>query len=163
MWLCFGASKSECVVCVCVCACVCVCVRVRVILCACSSLCACPCVCVLVCTPHAQRGADVSGSLWLWLTVSTLQVHVPLPGAEAREAMLRKRLPVDQCSDIDYAAIAARTQGFSGSDITLLCKETAMRPLRRLMDELETAEGAAASKRAHCLPHTGASIACSRS
>ena len=159
MWLCFGASKSECVVCVCVCVCV------RVFLCACSSLCVCPCVRVLVCTAHAQCGADVSGSLWLWLwlTLSTLQVHVPLPGAEAREAMLRKRLPVDQCSDIDYAAIAARTQGFSGSDITLLCKETAMRPLRRLMDELETAEGAAASKRAHCLPHTGASIACSRS
>ena len=72
---------------------------------------------------------------------------MPLPAAAAREAMLRKRLPAEHCRELNYESFAARTEGFSGSDITLLCKEAAMRPLRRLMDELETAEGPAANKR----------------
>jgi SpoVK/Ycf46/Vps4 family AAA+-type ATPase len=34
---------------------------------------------------------------------------------------------------IDFPALAARTDQYSGSDIVLLCKEAAMRPVRRLM------------------------------
>lgn len=68
------------------------------------------------------------------------RVHVGLPEAAAREVMLRKKLPPEHAKDLDYATIAAATEGFSGSDITLLCKECAMRPLRRVMARLESGE-----------------------
>jgi SpoVK/Ycf46/Vps4 family AAA+-type ATPase len=32
---------------------------------------------------------------------------------------------------VNYSAIAAATEGFSGADIKLLCKEAAMKPVRR--------------------------------
>ena len=37
---------------------------------------------------------------------------------------------------LDYKNLAARTEGYSGSDIVLVCKEAAMRPVRRLMNKL---------------------------
>lgn len=37
---------------------------------------------------------------------------------------------------IDYKEVAKRSDGYSGSDIKLLCKEAAMKPLRRLLYQL---------------------------
>lgn len=42
--------------------------------------------------------------------------------------------------DVDLRVVAQRTGGFSGSDIRLLCKEVAMKPIRRLIARLETLE-----------------------
>ncbi|KAF9683729.1 hypothetical protein SADUNF_Sadunf04G0044600 [Salix dunnii] len=42
--------------------------------------------------------------------------------------------------------LVERTEGFSGSDIRLLCKEAAMQPLRRLMTLLEDREEAVVSE-----------------
>ena len=39
--------------------------------------------------------------------------------------------------EIPYDLLVERTEGYSGSDIRLLCKETAMQPLGRLMSQLE--------------------------
>jgi katanin p60 ATPase-containing subunit A1 len=41
---------------------------------------------------------------------------------------------------LPYDLLVERTEGFSGSDIRLLCKEAAMQPLRRLMTLLEDKE-----------------------
>lgn len=38
------------------------------------------------------------------------------------------------------ARLARLTEGYSGSDIVLVCKEAAMRPVRRLMTRLEAME-----------------------
>lgn len=41
---------------------------------------------------------------------------------------------------LPYDLLVEKTEGFSGSDIRLLCKEAAMQPLRRLMAKLEEKE-----------------------
>lgn len=41
---------------------------------------------------------------------------------------------------MDVKQIASTLESYSGSDIRLVCKEAAMKPLRRLMDKIELAE-----------------------
>ena len=65
------------------------------------------------------------------------RILVGLPGEDARRRMMSRYLePHDVADDVDLAALAAKTDGYSGADVMLLCKEGAMRPLRRLMDRL---------------------------
>lgn len=49
--------------------------------------------------------------------------------------------------DLDYAAYARATEGYSGSDIKLVCKEAAMRPLRRILRKLQDIEDSDGSTR----------------
>ena len=65
------------------------------------------------------------------------RILVDLPSPEAREAMIRKLVP-NKDGELDYTEFASRLEGYSGSDIRLVCKEAAMKPLRRLMREIET-------------------------
>jgi katanin p60 ATPase-containing subunit A1 len=65
------------------------------------------------------------------------RILVGLPGEDARRRMMSRYLePHDVSGDVDLAALAAKTDGYSGADVMLLCKEGAMRPLRRLMERL---------------------------
>jgi katanin p60 ATPase-containing subunit A1 len=64
------------------------------------------------------------------------RVLVPLPVAEAREQMLRKNLIGRASSDLNYEEVAVKTEGYSGADLHLVCREAAMMPVRRLMDRL---------------------------
>jgi katanin p60 ATPase-containing subunit A1 len=76
------------------------------------------------------------------------RVLVSLPDEPARLSMLEKLLggggggkelhPLS--AEVDLKEVAARTHGFSGSDIRLLCKEVAMKPVRRMMFVLEEME-----------------------
>ncbi|VFQ58795.1 unnamed protein product [Cuscuta campestris] len=66
------------------------------------------------------------------------RILVPLPEPEARKAMFEELLPSASDGDIlPYDLLVEKTEGYSGSDIRLLCKEAAMQPLRRLMASLE--------------------------
>ncbi|KAF7803167.1 katanin p60 ATPase-containing subunit A-like 2 [Senna tora] len=66
------------------------------------------------------------------------RILVPLPEPEARQAMFEELLPHQPGEEqIPYDLLVDRTEGYSGSDIRLLCKEAAMQPLRRLMSQLE--------------------------
>jgi katanin p60 ATPase-containing subunit A1 len=63
------------------------------------------------------------------------RILVPLPHVHAREHFLRMTLgQVCVDYDVDFAQIAAASEGFSGADLKLLCKEAAMCPLRRLLE-----------------------------
>ncbi|XP_030480928.2 uncharacterized protein LOC115697898 isoform X2 [Cannabis sativa] len=66
------------------------------------------------------------------------RILVPLPEPEARRAMVEELLPSKPSEEnLPYDTLVEKTEGFSGSDIRLLCKEAAMQPLRRLMAQLE--------------------------
>ncbi|KAF6142845.1 hypothetical protein GIB67_002709 [Kingdonia uniflora] len=66
------------------------------------------------------------------------RILVPLPEPEARRAMFEELLPsVPEEETLPYNLLVDSTEGFSGSDIRLLCKEAAMQPLRRIMGLLE--------------------------
>jgi len=70
------------------------------------------------------------------------RILVPLPEMESREQMFRTFLTSDIAdSSIQYKAFAEKTEGYSGSDIRLVCKEAAMEPLRRLMTSLQARYG----------------------
>ncbi|XP_009786499.1 uncharacterized protein [Nicotiana sylvestris] len=69
------------------------------------------------------------------------RILVPLPEPEARCAMFEELLPsLPEEESLPYDLLVEKTEGFSGSDIRLLCKEAAMQPLRRLMAKLEEKE-----------------------
>ncbi|XAR59347.1 Microtubule-severing ATPase [Bertholletia excelsa] len=66
------------------------------------------------------------------------RILVPLPNPEARRAMFQELLPSHtEDEKLPYDLLVERTEGYSGSDIRLVCKEAAMQPLRRLLSVLE--------------------------
>ncbi|XP_009802145.1 uncharacterized protein LOC107799024 [Nicotiana tabacum] len=66
------------------------------------------------------------------------RILVPLPEPEARRAMFEELLSSAREEEtLPYDLLVEKTEGFSGSDIRLLCKEAAMQPLRRLIAQLE--------------------------
>ncbi|KAE9610623.1 putative microtubule-severing ATPase [Lupinus albus] len=69
------------------------------------------------------------------------RILVPLPEPVARREMFEQLLPPQPGEEqLPHDLLVDRTEGYSGSDIRLLCKETAMQPLRRLMSQLELKE-----------------------
>ncbi|XP_021342842.1 katanin p60 ATPase-containing subunit A-like 2 isoform X13 [Mizuhopecten yessoensis] len=74
------------------------------------------------------------------------RIIVDLPTFEARKAMFKYYLPHIVCpkegglellSHLDYDMLANKTESYSGSDLRLVCKEAAMRPVRKIFDALE--------------------------
>ncbi|KAH7440246.1 hypothetical protein KP509_04G098000 [Ceratopteris richardii] len=68
------------------------------------------------------------------------RILVPLPEKEARRAMFEDLLSPQKGIHLPYDSMVEATEGYSGSDIRIVCKEAAMRPLRRLMSLLELNE-----------------------
>ncbi|XP_071538180.1 katanin p60 ATPase-containing subunit A-like 2 [Panulirus ornatus] len=75
------------------------------------------------------------------------RILVPLPGMEAREAMFRHHLPevIPDLEDaghaidthLDYEKLAQVSEGYSGSDLQVVCREAAMGCLRKIFNVLE--------------------------
>ncbi|XP_064653296.1 katanin p60 ATPase-containing subunit A-like 2 isoform X4 [Lineus longissimus] len=74
------------------------------------------------------------------------RIIVDLPTPEARKSMFKFYLPpvvvpkdggLSLKAEIDYDHVADATEGYTGSDIKLVCKEAAMRPVRKIFDALE--------------------------
>jgi katanin p60 ATPase-containing subunit A1 len=66
------------------------------------------------------------------------RVLVGLPSLSARRQLLARLLHdhVDEKS-FDFDLVAAKTEGLSGADIDILCREAMMRPIRALIHKLE--------------------------
>lgn len=71
------------------------------------------------------------------------KILVPLPEPEARRSMFEELLPAEPKEQmLPFDILVERTEGYSGSDIRLVCKEAAMQPVRRVMAILEKKEEA---------------------
>ncbi|XP_075849585.1 katanin p60 ATPase-containing subunit A-like 2 isoform X1 [Microcebus murinus] len=75
------------------------------------------------------------------------RILVDLPCREARQAMIRHWLPpaskstaLELRTELDYSVLSQETEGYSGSDIKLVCREAAMRPVRKIFNKLENQE-----------------------
>ncbi|XP_037661881.1 katanin p60 ATPase-containing subunit A-like 2 isoform X5 [Choloepus didactylus] len=73
------------------------------------------------------------------------RILVDLPSQEARQAMIRHWLPpvsksraLELRTALDYSKLSQEMEGYSGSDIKLVCREAAMRPVRKIFDALES-------------------------
>ena len=63
------------------------------------------------------------------------RVYIPLPSAEGREALLKINMRGLELEDtVDFKPIIKATDGFSGADMSNLCREAAMMPLRRRLN-----------------------------
>ncbi|XP_066102720.1 katanin p60 ATPase-containing subunit A-like 2 isoform X1 [Saccopteryx bilineata] len=72
------------------------------------------------------------------------RILVDLPSREARQVMIHHWLPpvsksmaLELRTDLDYSLLSQETEGYSGSDVKLVCREAAMRPVRKIFSALE--------------------------
>nr|XP_045000212.1 katanin p60 ATPase-containing subunit A-like 2 isoform X7 [Jaculus jaculus] len=72
------------------------------------------------------------------------RILVDLPSQGARQAMIHHWLPpvsqsqaVELRTELEYDVLSKETEGYSGSDIKLVCREAAMRPVRKIFSVLE--------------------------
>ena len=61
------------------------------------------------------------------------RIHVPLPDTEARATILEIHMEdIEVSPTVDYEEMADLTEGYSGRDISIVCREAAMEPIRDL-------------------------------
>jgi len=64
------------------------------------------------------------------------RIYIPLPTRAGREQLFKINLKGIQLSEqIDWATLHEITEGYSGADITCVCRDAAMMPLRRKLAE----------------------------
>ncbi|XP_063059700.1 katanin p60 ATPase-containing subunit A-like 1 [Engraulis encrasicolus] len=83
------------------------------------------------------------------------RIYIPLPTAKGRAELLRINLrEVEVAPDVDLALIAEKIQGYSGADITNVCRDAAMMAMRRRIQGLCPEEIRALSKEELQMPVT---------
>jgi vacuolar protein-sorting-associated protein 4 len=61
------------------------------------------------------------------------KIHVPLPGRDARKSIFGIHMEdIEVSPTVDYEEMADLTEGYSGRDISIVCREAAMEPIREL-------------------------------
>uniref|UniRef100_A0A8C9VIV7 Katanin p60 ATPase-containing subunit A1 n=1 Tax=Scleropages formosus TaxID=113540 RepID=A0A8C9VIV7_SCLFO len=75
------------------------------------------------------------------------RIYIPLPTAKGRAELLKINLrEVEVAPDVDLALIAEKIQGYSGADITNVCRDASMMAMRRRIQGLAPEEIRALSK-----------------
>lgn len=60
------------------------------------------------------------------------RIYIPLPNSDGREALLRINLKeVEVTEDLDISEVASKLDGYSGADITNVCRDASMMAMRR--------------------------------
>ncbi len=61
------------------------------------------------------------------------RIHIPLPSSDSRRDIFAIHMEdVEVAPDIDFQELADLTEGYSGRDISVVCREAAMEPIREL-------------------------------
>mmetsp|Transcript_45128 Transcript_45128/g.84194 ORF Transcript_45128/g.84194 Transcript_45128/m.84194 type:complete len:593 (-) Transcript_45128:114-1892(-) len=69
------------------------------------------------------------------------RIYIPLPDKESRNAMFRIHLStVNVSEDIDFESLVQQTDGYSGADIKIVCRDASMMPMRRLLSQKKNPE-----------------------
>ncbi|KAL8148352.1 hypothetical protein AgCh_005648 [Apium graveolens] len=63
------------------------------------------------------------------------RIMVGLPSTESREKILRTLLAKEKVEQLDFKELATMTEGYSGSDLKVLCVTAAYRPVRELIQQ----------------------------
>jgi len=68
------------------------------------------------------------------------RILIPMPSKDARKMMMQSHFSgvTTTLTEENYNRLAILTEGFSGADIKLLCKEAAMRPVREIIQQIES-------------------------
>eukprot|EP00210_Caulerpa_lentillifera_P003052 g2914.t1 len=86
------------------------------------------------------------------------RIYIPLPEAPARAGMFKIHLGTtpNLLNDADFEKLGNRTEGFSGSDISVVVKDVLMQPLRfiRQATHFRKIPGADGFRYVPCLPNT---------
>ncbi|KIJ68861.1 hypothetical protein HYDPIDRAFT_25109 [Hydnomerulius pinastri MD-312] len=63
------------------------------------------------------------------------RIYIPLPGIEARKQMFQIHVGSTPCQlePKDYRALAEQTEGYSGSDISIVVRDALMQPVRKVI------------------------------
>lgn len=81
------------------------------------------------------------------------RIYIPLPNSPGREALLKINLrEVEVTPDLDINTIAAQLDGYSGADITNVCRDASMMAMRRRISGLTPEEIRSLSKEELELP-----------
>ncbi|XP_014670651.1 PREDICTED: katanin p60 ATPase-containing subunit A1-like isoform X2 [Priapulus caudatus] len=69
------------------------------------------------------------------------RIYIALPGKEGREQLLNINLrEVKMCADVELPIIADKLEGYSGADITNVCRDASMMAMRRRIQGLTPEE-----------------------
>jgi len=68
------------------------------------------------------------------------RVYIPLPDRDARTDLFRINLQGIQLGDVDLETLADKTDGYSGADITNVCRDASMMCMRRIIRGLSPEE-----------------------
>ncbi|XP_064196085.1 katanin p60 ATPase-containing subunit A1 [Anguilla rostrata] len=69
------------------------------------------------------------------------RIYIPLPSAKGREELLRINLKeLELANDVDMVKIAEQMEGYSGADITNVCRDASLMAMRRLIEGLTPEE-----------------------
>ncbi|XP_040439298.1 katanin p60 ATPase-containing subunit A-like 1 isoform X2 [Falco naumanni] len=83
------------------------------------------------------------------------RIYIPLPTAKGREKLLKINLrEIELDPDISLEEIAEKTEGYSGADITNVCRDASLMAMRRRINGLTPEEIRALSKEELQLPVT---------
>ncbi|KAF8588442.1 AAA-domain-containing protein [Ramaria rubella] len=63
------------------------------------------------------------------------RIYIPLPGPEARKRMFELNVGTTPCdlSQKDYRSLADKTDGYTGSDISVVVRDALMQPVRKVL------------------------------